>query len=232
MAAAILSWLIAFNVVNIRNDFVRSDLELAFGADRAVAPANPQCPAQSGRIDISPIILLLGVMLLEGSSFNYLYPYRRSEAPDGGRPSQTKANTGRFFEDFRVGRNARHATPHTLHDRRRRALFGDIRRALCGAIGRYFRPPIGYPKSPVDDFLAFHIVFGKTVADVSLNAIANLGYADCRFLKAGLSRRHALGVLANHRSEGKLQPAERRRHRRARKASISTARSCSTMCAG
>ena len=29
----------------------------------------------------------------------------------------------------------------------------------------------------------FHIVFGKTVPDISLNAVANLGYADCRFLK-------------------------------------------------
>jgi 2-methylfumaryl-CoA hydratase len=35
---------------------------------------------------------------------------------------------------------------------------------------------------PVDDLLAFHIAFGKTVPDVSLNAVANLGYADCRFL--------------------------------------------------
>ena len=40
------------------------------------------------------------------------------------------------------------------------------------------------PTSPIDDLLAFHIVFGKTVPDVSLNAVANLGYADCRFLKA------------------------------------------------
>ena len=37
--------------------------------------------------------------------------------------------------------------------------------------------------APVDDLLAFHVVFGKTVADVSLNAIANLGYAACRFLE-------------------------------------------------
>ena len=28
----------------------------------------------------------------------------------------------------------------------------------------------------------FHIVFGKTVPDISLNAIANLGYAECRFV--------------------------------------------------
>ena len=32
--------------------------------------------------------------------------------------------------------------------------------------------------------LVFHIVFGKTVPDISLNAIANLGYAECVFLKA------------------------------------------------
>ena len=41
---------------------------------------------------------------------------------------------------------------------------------------------IGYAKSPVDDLLVFHIVFGKTVPDISSNAVANLGYADVRFL--------------------------------------------------
>ena len=45
-----------------------------------------------------------------------------------------------------------------------------------------FAQSIGYPRAPVDDWLVFHVVFGKTVPDVSLNAIANLGYADCRFL--------------------------------------------------
>jgi 2-methylfumaryl-CoA hydratase len=38
------------------------------------------------------------------------------------------------------------------------------------------------PRAPIDDLLAFHIVFGKTVPDISLNAIANLGYAQGRFL--------------------------------------------------
>ena len=46
-----------------------------------------------------------------------------------------------------------------------------------------FARAIGYRQAPVDDLLAFHVVFGKTVADVSLNAIANLGYAACRFLE-------------------------------------------------
>jgi 2-methylfumaryl-CoA hydratase len=47
-----------------------------------------------------------------------------------------------------------------------------------------FAYAIGYPRSPIDDLLVFHIVFGKTVPDISLNAVANLGYADCRFLRA------------------------------------------------
>jgi 2-methylfumaryl-CoA hydratase len=45
-----------------------------------------------------------------------------------------------------------------------------------------FARSLGYPQSPIDDLLTFHIVFGKTVPDVSLNAVANLGYAACRFL--------------------------------------------------
>jgi len=35
----------------------------------------------------------------------------------------------------------------------------------------------------VDDLLAFHIAFGKTVPDISVNAVANLGYADVRFIR-------------------------------------------------
>jgi 2-methylfumaryl-CoA hydratase len=94
-----------------------------------------------------------------------------------------KAAAGRFFEDFRLGETIRHATPRTLNS-------GDasLYSALTGArfapqSGETFARAIGYPASPIDDLLAFHVVFGKTVPDVSLNAVANLGYADCRFLK-------------------------------------------------
>ena len=97
-------------------------------------------------------------------------------------PSKTAA--GRFFEDFRLGETIRHSTPRTL-------TSGDasLYSALTGArfapqSAETFARAIGYPASPIDDLLAFHVVFGKTVADVSLNAVANLGYADCRFLKA------------------------------------------------
>jgi 2-methylfumaryl-CoA hydratase len=97
--------------------------------------------------------------------------------------SAAKTAAGRFFEDFRLGETIRHATPRTL-------TSGDasLYSALYGArfapqSAETFARAIGYPASPVDDLLAFHVVFGKTVPDVSLNAIANLGYADCRFSK-------------------------------------------------
>jgi 2-methylfumaryl-CoA hydratase len=40
---------------------------------------------------------------------------------------------------------------------------------------------VGLSPAPVEELIAFHIAFGKTVPDVSLNAVANLGYAECRF---------------------------------------------------
>ncbi len=94
----------------------------------------------------------------------------------------SKTTPGNFFEDFRIGQVIRHATPRTV-------TVGDV--ALYNGLfgGRFavqssdaFAQDIGYPRAPIDDLLVFHIIFGKTVPDVSLNAIANLGYANCRFL--------------------------------------------------
>ncbi|MEX1147766.1 MAG: MaoC family dehydratase [Sphingomonadales bacterium] len=94
-----------------------------------------------------------------------------------------KANKGNFFEDFRVGQTIRHATPRTLNDGDASlytALYGSRFPVTSSA---EFARTLGLPGSPMDDLLVFHIVFGKTVPDISLNAVANLGYADCRFLK-------------------------------------------------
>ena len=94
----------------------------------------------------------------------------------------TRTIAGNFFEDFRVGQTIRHATPRTV-------TTGDVAiyNGLFGArfavqSSDAFAKAIGYPRSPIDDLLVFHIVFGKTVPDISLNAVANLGYANCRFL--------------------------------------------------
>ena len=98
--------------------------------------------------------------------------------------SSSKTAAGRFFEDFRLGETIRHATPRTLNSGDASlysALYGT---RFAPQSAETFARAIGYPSSPIDDLLAFHVVFGKTVPDVSLNAIANLGYADCRFLRA------------------------------------------------
>jgi len=96
----------------------------------------------------------------------------------------SKTAGGRFFEDFQMGEVLRHATPRTLNSGDASlysALFG-TRFAVQSA--DTFATKLGYARAPIDDWLAFHVVFGKSVPDVSLNAIANLGYADGRFLRA------------------------------------------------
>ena len=90
----------------------------------------------------------------------------------------TKTNSGRFFEDYTVGQVIRHAVPRTLAEGERalyHALY-PMRHALHSS--DEFAIAAGLDGSPLDDLLTFHTVFGKTVPDISLNAVANLGYAD------------------------------------------------------
>ncbi|MGJ3263345.1 MAG: MaoC family dehydratase [Salinarimonas sp.] len=93
-----------------------------------------------------------------------------------------KTNAGRFFEDFALGETIRHATPRTLtvgDQALYTALYGS---RFAVSSSEHFARSIGYDRAPLDDLLVFHTVFGKTVPDVSLNAVANLGYAEGRFL--------------------------------------------------
>ena len=95
----------------------------------------------------------------------------------------TKTNPGNFFEDFHVGQVIRHATPRTVTagDQALYAALYGSRFAVQSSDA--FARAVGYGAAPLDDLLVFHVVFGKTVPDISLNAVANLGYADCRFLR-------------------------------------------------
>lgn len=93
----------------------------------------------------------------------------------------TKTNPGNFFEDFTVGQVLEHATPRTVTEGDR-ALYGALyptRFALPSSAE--FAAACGLRPAPVEELIAFHVAFGKTVPDVSLNAVANLGYAECRF---------------------------------------------------
>jgi 2-methylfumaryl-CoA hydratase len=96
----------------------------------------------------------------------------------------SKTDPGNYFEDFRLGQVLNHATPRTV-------TAGDV--ALYNALygprfaltsSDEFARACGLRASPVDPLVAFHMVFGKTVPDISLNAVANLGYAEGLFLKA------------------------------------------------
>ena len=96
--------------------------------------------------------------------------------------SKSKINIGNFFEDFKIGQVIRHAAPRTV-------TVGEVALYTALYLPRFavqsstaFAQAIGYERAPIDDLLVFHLVLGKTVPDVSLNAIANLGYADFKFL--------------------------------------------------
>ena len=93
-----------------------------------------------------------------------------------------KTNPGRFFEDYRLGEVIAHAVPRTISTGERamyHALY-PARGALHSSDA--FAQACGLAQSPMDDLITFHTVFGKTVPDISLNAVANLGYAEGRWL--------------------------------------------------
>ncbi len=92
-----------------------------------------------------------------------------------------KATTGNYFEDLVTGLEVEHAVPRTVTE-------GDQSLYIALTASRYplhcdaeFARALGFRRETVNDLLVFHIVFGNTVPDISLNAIANLGYADVRF---------------------------------------------------
>lgn len=89
----------------------------------------------------------------------------------------------RYFENYILGETIDHSVPRTITE-------GDVSIYLATTGSRFavnysheFSKKIGFSSTPIDDILTFHIVFGRTVPDLSLNAIANLGYAGVKFLK-------------------------------------------------
>jgi YggT family protein len=74
IASAVLSWLIAFNVVNTRNQFVAMLADFLFRiTEPALAPIRRIMPNLGG-IDISPVILILIIIFIEKVIITYVYP--------------------------------------------------------------------------------------------------------------------------------------------------------------
>ena len=127
--------------------------------------------------------------------------------------AQTKTNPGNFFEDFTLGQRIDHATPRTVTEGDR-ALYGALyptRFALPSSSS--FAAASGLAPAPVEELIGFHIAFGKTVPDISLNAVANLGYAECRFHRPVRTGDTLRATLRGDRPQGELQRQDRCRLR-------------------
>ncbi len=97
------------------------------------------------------------------------------------KTAHSKTDAGNFFEDFKVGQEFRHATPRTLTEADAAINIGLYGSRFAVNSSDVFARAIGLPRAPLDDMAVFHVVIAKTVPDVSVNAVANLGYAEFRF---------------------------------------------------
>jgi YggT family protein len=74
IAAAVLSWLIAFNVVNMRNQVVAAVADFLYRiTEPLLRPIRKRLPSLGG-LDISPVILILIIILIERIIIYYIYP--------------------------------------------------------------------------------------------------------------------------------------------------------------
>ena len=94
-----------------------------------------------------------------------------------------KTDAGRFFEDYRLGETIRHAVPRTIGAGERALYHAFYPERFALTSSDAFAQSCGLPAAPLNDLAVFHTVFGKTVPDISLNAMANLGYAEGRWLR-------------------------------------------------
>jgi YggT family protein len=74
IAAVILSWLVAFNVINTRNPFVAAVAEFLYRITEPVLRPIRNLMPNLGGIDISPIILFLIIILIQRVIVYYIYP--------------------------------------------------------------------------------------------------------------------------------------------------------------
>ena len=93
----------------------------------------------------------------------------------------SKTNGGNFFEDFSIGQVLEHATPRTVTEGDQALYQALYPTRFAIPSSAEFAKSVGLAVHPVEELIAFHIAFGKTVPDISLNAVANLGYAELRF---------------------------------------------------
>ena len=74
IASAIMSWLVAFGVVNVSNKFIRMVVDVLYRlTEPARRPIRSVMPNLGG-VDISPVILLLGLFFIRSLLWEYVWP--------------------------------------------------------------------------------------------------------------------------------------------------------------
>jgi len=74
IAAAVLSWLVAFNVVNARNQFVAMVGDFLYRITEPVLRPIRNMMPNLGGIDVSPVIVILLIILIKDIIVRYIYP--------------------------------------------------------------------------------------------------------------------------------------------------------------
>jgi len=74
IAAAVLSWLVAFNVINSRNQFVAMVCDFRYRITEPGLRAIRSILPSLGGIDLSPVVLILLIILLKDVIVRYIYP--------------------------------------------------------------------------------------------------------------------------------------------------------------
>ena len=74
IASAIMSWLVAFGVINVRNQFIRVVVDLLYRLTEPVLRPIRRFLPNLGGVDISPIILLLGLYFFQSLLHEYVWP--------------------------------------------------------------------------------------------------------------------------------------------------------------
>jgi YggT family protein len=74
IASAIMSWLVAFGVINVRNQFIRVVVDLLYRLTEPLLRPIRRILPNLGGVDISPIILLLGLYFIQSLLHEYVWP--------------------------------------------------------------------------------------------------------------------------------------------------------------
>lgn len=74
IAGAIMSWLVAFGVVNVRNQFIRLIVDMLYRLTEPMLRPIRRVLPNLGGVDIAPVVLLVGLAVLREALRYYVWP--------------------------------------------------------------------------------------------------------------------------------------------------------------